>query len=428
MTQESVFEELSRRGFVQQLTDEEPLRELLSKESVTFYIGFDPTADSLHVGHLMGVMAMVHMQRYGHRPIAVVGGGTAMVGDPSGKTEMRKMLPREQIIANTEKIKGQLARYLDFGAGKALLVDNYDWLGTLNYIDFLRDIGRHFSVNKMLTYETYKRRMETGLSFLEFNYQLLQAYDFYMLYKKYNCRLQMGGDDQWANILAGADLIRRLEGVNVFGHTFPLLTTADGRKMGKTEAGAVWLDAAKTPPYDYFQYWINIDDRDVKKCLAYFTLLPMDEIEAVRSLEGAQLNSVKTILAFEATRLTHGENAAHSALSAASAAFGAREIPTNLLPSSAVPRGIASSREDSIPCIDLPRALLQKVPLLVEVFGDFQVTSSRSEARRLIQQGGVYVNNRRVTDVNAGLSPESVQDGKIAVRIGKKKHIHFVVS
>jgi tyrosyl-tRNA synthetase len=423
----NVFDELRRRGFVQQLTDPEPMQELLKKESVTFYIGFDPTADSLHVGHLMGVMAMMHMQRFGHRPIAVVGGGTAMVGDPTGKTEMRKMLTRQQIIANTEKIKAQLARYLDFSEGKALLIDNYEWLGKLNYIDFLRDIGRHFSVNKMLTYETYKRRMETGLSFLEFNYQLLQSYDFYMLYKSYNCRLQMGGDDQWANILAGTDLIRRMTGGNAFGHTFPLLATSDGKKMGKTEAGALWLDAEKTSPYDYFQFWVNIDDCDVTKCLSFFTLLPMTEIDAVNSLQGAELNVVKSILAFETTRLTHGEEASKSALSASTSAFGAREIPPDFLPSCTIPRGTIAIGEEAIPHIELIKSVLEKAPLLVEVFGDFHLTTSRSEARRLVQQGGIYLNGERVVDVNAVLSPLNIQDGKIAVRIGKKKHFNFII-
>lgn len=409
------------------MTDPEPIKELLGNESVTFYIGFDPTADSLHVGHLMGVMAMVQMQRFGHRPIAVVGGGTAMVGDPTGKTEMRKMLTRQQIVANTEKIKAQLERYLDFGEGKALLIDNYDWLGKLNYIDFLRDIGRHFSVNKMLTYETYKRRMETGLSFLEFNYQLLQAYDFYMLNKKYSCRLQMGGDDQWANILAGADLIRRLDGCNAYGHTFPLLTTVDGKKMGKTEVGALWLDAEKTSPYDYFQYWVNIDDRDVYKCLCFFTLLPMSEIEPVNSMEGAELNVVKTILAFEATQFTHGEEAAKASLSAATAAFGAREIAHDLLPSCTIPRGTAAIGAGSIPHVELSILILEKAPLLVEVLGDFQLTASRSEARRLIQQGGVYLNGERVVDVNAVLSLLNIQNNQITLRIGKKKYFNFVI-
>lgn len=427
MNRANVFDELQRRGFVQQLTDPEELRELLGREAVTFYIGFDPTADSLHVGHLMGIMAMIHMQRYGHRPIAIVGGGTAMVGDPSGKTEMRKMLSREQIVENTQKIKAQLMRYLDFSEGKALLVDNYEWLGNLNYLEFLRDIGRHFSVNKMLSYETYKRRLETGLSFLEFNYQLLQAYDFYMLYKRYNCRLQMGGDDQWANILAGTDLIRRLEGVNVYGHTFPLLTTADGKKMGKTEAGALWLDPQKTPPYDYFQYWVNIDDRDVYKCLAYFTLLPMNEIERVEAMQGAELNAAKRILAYEATKLTHGEETAKSALAAAVAAFGAVEIPEDLLPSSTIPRGVDLSSEASIPHAEISRSLLESRPLLVDVLVTFQLTSSKSEGRRLIDQGGIYLNGDKVSDRDAVLSVEHVRDNKISLRLGKKKHFNLIV-
>ena len=346
---ENVFDVMEKRGFVQQVTDPGPLQELFAKESVSFYIGFDPTADSLHAGHLMAIMGMMHMQKNGHRPIAIVGGGTAMVGDPSGKTEMRKMLTREQIKQNSEKIKQQLARYLDFSDGKAIMVDNYDWLGKLNYIEFLRDIGKHFSVNRMLTFETYKRRMETGLSFLEFNYQLLQSYDFYMLYKKYGCRLQMGGDDQWANILAGADLIRRIEAVDAFGLTFPLLTTASGNKMGKTESGALWLDENRTSPYDYFQYWVNVDDRDVAKFLSYFTLLPIEEIKKVEQLEGSALNSAKTILAFEATLLTHGEDNAKNALSASAAAFGQREITADLLPSSKIPRGKIEMSEQDIP-------------------------------------------------------------------------------
>lgn len=427
MNSGNVFDELKRRGFAAQTTDPEPLYELLGKESVTFYIGFDPTADSLHVGHLMGVMAMSHMQKFGHRPIAIVGGGTAMVGDPSGKTEMRKMMTRETIVENTAKIKAQLSRYIDFDDDKAILVDNYDWLGSLNYIEFLRDVGRHFSVNKMLTYETYKRRMETGLSFLEFNYQLLQSYDFYMLWKKYDCKLQMGGDDQWANILAGADLIRRMEGGDAYGHTFPLITTASGQKMGKTEAGALWLDPEKTSPYDYFQYWVNVDDRDVVKCLSFFTFLPMDEIEPIKNIEGAQLNTVKTILAYEATRLTHGENAAKESLTAAMAAFGGREISADLLPSCSIPRGTVQASEKSIPSVDVPRSVFEASPKVTEILGDYKLTGSRGEARRLIQQGGVSVNDERVTDIDAVISTSDLVDGKVAIRIGKKKHFHLLV-
>jgi tyrosyl-tRNA synthetase len=423
----NVIDELKRRGFAAQTTDPEPMAELLGKESVSFYIGFDPTADSLHVGHLMGVMVMTFMQKYGHRPIAIVGGGTAMVGDPSGKTEMRKMMTREQIVENTVNIKKQLSRYLDFGEDKAILIDNYDWLGSLNYIEFLRDVGRHFSVNKMLTYETYKRRMETGLSFLEFNYQLLQSYDFYMLYKNYDCKLQMGGDDQWANILAGADLVRRMDGGDVYGHTFPLITTATGQKMGKTESGAVWLDAEKTSPYDYYQFWINVDDRDVTKFLSFFTFLPMDEIDAIKELEGTQFNIAKTVLAYEATKMTHGKDAAQQALKASMAAFGARQIPADFLPSSSIPRGVVVVSDETIPSIQLEKLVIEKQSKVTEVFGDYKLTGSRGEARRLIQQGGVYVNNERVADIDAVFSESDVVDGRIAVRIGKKKHYYLLV-
>lgn len=428
MAAENVYDELIRRGFAAQTTDPEPLRELLGRESVTFYIGFDPTADSLHVGHLMGVMAMSVMQKYGHRPIAIVGGGTAMVGDPSGKTEMRKMLTREQIVANTVNIKKQLSRFIDFDKEKALLIDNFEWLGSLNYIKFLRDVGRHFSVNKMLTFETYKRRLETGLSFLEFNYQLLQSYDFYMLHKDYGCKLQMGGDDQWANILAGADLIRRMDGADVYGHTFPLITTATGQKMGKTESGAVWLDAEKTSPYDYFQYWVNVDDRDVAKFFAFFTLLPMDEIDAIKNIKDAQFNIAKTVLAYEATRLTHGKEAALNALKAATAAFGSRQIPEDFLPSSTIPRGAILASDETIPSIEIERLIIERQPRLAEILGDHGLTSSRGEARRLIKQGGVYLNNERVSDVDSILSVDDIVDGRIAVRIGKKKHYYLALS
>ena len=349
MFKNDVYAELNRRGFIQQITEPEKLQELLQAGPVTYYVGIDPTADSLHVGHLMAIMGMVQMQRHGHRPIAIIGSGTAMVGDPTGKTEMRRMLSREQIVANSRKIKTQLERYLDFSDGKALMVDNYDWLGTLNYIDFLRDIGRYFSVNRMLTYEAYKQRLERGLSFIEFNYQLLQAYDFLMLYKRYGCKLQMGGDDQWANILAGVDLIRRIEEQDAFCLTFPLLTTAGGQKMGKTVSGAVWLDADKFSPYDYYQYWVNSDDRDVARFLAFFTLLPMEEIEAVKRMQGSGLNAAKAILAFEATKLTHGEAAAQEALAAASAAFGGRALPADLLASSTAPRGQVKGDEAAVP-------------------------------------------------------------------------------
>ncbi|HPG39583.1 MAG TPA: tyrosine--tRNA ligase [bacterium] len=427
MKSRNVIDELKRRGFVQQETDPEKLYELLGNESVTFYVGIDPTADSLHAGHLLPVMGMAIMQRYGHRPIAIVGGGTAMVGDPSGKTEMRKMLTREQIVENSRKIKLQLARYLDFSADKALLVDNYEWLGKLNYIDFLRDIGRHFSVNKMLTYETYKRRMETGLSFLEFNYQLLQAYDFYMLYKNYNCRLQMGGDDQWANILAGADLIRRIEGADAYGHTFPLLTTATGAKMGKTEAGALWLDPEKTSPYDYYQYWVNVDDRDVKRFLLLYTLLPAEEIEELGDLHDREYNIAKTILAWEATQLTHGRQAAQEAMSAAMAAFGKREIPESFIPSSTVPRAALQIDDTNVPGGEISSSELAGGIQLVELMQRFDLVKSRSEARRLIHQGGVNINNERIQDSEQMIDGRSTNQGRIEIRLGKKKYFYINV-
>lgn len=418
--------ELERRGFIQQITEPEPLAELLQTGPVPFYVGFDPTADSLHAGSLIPIMGMAQMQRFGHKPIAIVGGGTTMVGDPSGKTEMRKMLSREQIAANGEKIKQQLSRYLDFSDGKAILVDNYDWLGELKYIEFLRDIGRHFSVNRMLTYEAYKIRMEKGLSFLEFNYQLLQAYDFLMLYQRHGCRLQMGGDDQWANILAGTDLIRRVEGVDAYGLTFPLLVTATGHKMGKTESGALWLDAEKTSPYDYYQYWVNVDDQDVKRFLAFFTLLPMEEIEKAGELQGADLNAAKAILAFEATRLTHGEEAARESLRGASAAFGGRTIPAELLPSSSIPRS-GGADTASMPSSQMAVSELAAEPRLVDLLAALALVDSKSEARRLIQGGGIYVNNQRVDDANFVLTADLVQDGRIVLRLGKKRYHQLVI-
>jgi tyrosyl-tRNA synthetase len=424
----NVYQELTDRGFIQQVTEPEKLQALLEAGPVTYYVGIDPTADSLHVGHLMAIMGMVQMQRFGHRPIAIIGSGTAMVGDPTGKTEMRKMLTREQIVANSQKIKTQLARYLDFSEGKALMVDNYDWLGTLNYIDFLRDIGRYFSVNRMLTYEAYKVRLERGLSFIEFNYQLLQAYDFLMLYKKYGCRLQMGGDDQWANILAGIDLIRRIEEQEAFCLTFPLLTTATGQKMGKTESGAVWLDAEKFSPYEYYQFWVNADDRDVAKFLSFFTVLAIEEIEPVKNLQGAELNAAKTVLAYEATKLTHGEEAAQEALRSSRAAFGRRIIPADLLPSSTIPRASLQSEQSDIPGTDFSKAELAKSPRLLEVLEQLKLVDSKSEARRLIQQGGLHMNQERVTDIACVLGPQHVCEGRILFRLGKKKYhqLHIV--
>ena len=308
----NAYDVLSERGFIKQVTHE-GLREMLEKEKVTFYIGFDPTADSLHVGHFVALMAMAHMQRAGHRPVALIGGGTCMIGDPSGKTDMRKMMSIEQIDENANKFKKQIGKFLDFSDGKALMVNNADWLRGLNYIEFLREVGAHFSVNRMLTAECYKRRMEKGLTFLEFNYMLMQAYDFLELNREYGCTLQMGGDDQWSNILAGADLIRRKEQKAAFGMTFTLLLKSDGKKMGKTESGALWLDPEKTSPYEFYQYWRNVDDADVEKCLALLTFLPMDEVHRLGSLKDEKINEAKEVLAYELTSMIHGKDEADKA-------------------------------------------------------------------------------------------------------------------
>ncbi|MDD5100917.1 MAG: tyrosine--tRNA ligase, partial [Syntrophales bacterium] len=308
----SVYDVLLERGFVEQITDEPQIRKLLERQSVTCYIGFDPTATSLHIGSLVPIMALAHMQRHGHRPIALVGGGTGLIGDPSGKTEMRQILTREQIDINADCLKRQLSRYIDFSAGKggSLLLNNADWLTKLNYIEFLRDIGRHFSVNRMLAAESYRIRLEKGLNFIEFNYMLLQAYDFLHLFRQYDCLLQMGGNDQWGNMVAGIDLIRRIEEKATYGMTFPLMTTSQGHKMGKTEKGTVWLDSQLTSPYEYYQYWINTEDADVGRFLALFTFLPMGEISVVKRLTDSRLNMAKAVLAFEATKIAHGEDAA----------------------------------------------------------------------------------------------------------------------
>ena len=405
------YDELRERGFVQQVTDEEGLKELLSSPPAVGYIGFDPTADSLHVGSLMPIMALLHMQRHGHKPIVVLGGGTAMVGDPSGKTEMRKMLSREQIVANAERIREQIGRYVDFSGGRAIVVDNYEWLGDLNYIEFLRDIGRHFSVNRMLAAEAYRIRMETGLSFLEFNYQVLQAYDFLVLYRRYGCRLQMGGDDQWGNIVAGIDLIRRLEAVEAYGLTFPLITTASGQKMGKTAKGAIWLDPDKTSPYEFYQYWINVDDRDVERFLAYFTLLPMDEVKRLGSLQGEKIRQAKEVLAYEVTKLAHGEEEAKKARDASRAAFGGGAGDVSAIPTSEIS---ARELEEGVPLVDL--------------FVRSGLVKSKSEARRLIQQGGAYVNGVRQTDLEAVVKLEHVRDGELMLRAGKKRYHRVVVN
>jgi tyrosyl-tRNA synthetase len=419
-----VYDVFRERGFIEQITDEPQIRELLDQKSITCYIGFDPTATSLHIGSLVPIMSLAHMQRHGHRPIALVGGGTALIGDPSGKTEMRQILTREQIDRNAGCLQKQLARYLEFGDGKAVLLNNADWLTRLNYIEFLRDIGRHFSVNRMLTAESYRIRLETGLNFIEFNYMLLQAYDFLYLFKNYGCQMQMGGNDQWGNMVAGIDLIRRIKGNTTYSMTFPLITTSQGHKMGKTEKGTVWLDAELTSPYEYYQYWINTEDADVGRFLALFTFLPMEEINKVKTLKDARLNMAKAVLAFEATKITHGQEAAVAAWKASAEAFGVRPFENGFFPSSTMPRSAEELGTAAIPSIEKSReALVQGIPAF-ELFQDAGLCSSRGEARRLIAQGGGYVNDRQIEafDERIGLADLNGK-GEIRLRKGKKRYV-----
>lgn len=403
----SVLDILKERGFVQQLTHEDEIAELLAKEKITFYIGFDPTADSLHVGHFLGMMVMAHMQRAGHRPVCLIGGGTAMVGDPSGKTDMRKMLTQEDINHNGELFKKQMQRFIDFSEGRALMPNNADWLLKLNYVEFLRDIGVHFSVNRMLTADCFKQRMEKGLSFLEFNYMLMQAYDFLELSRQCDCVMQMGGDDQWSNIIAGVDLIRRKESKPAFGLTFTLLATSDGRKMGKTEKGALWLDAQKTSPYDFYQYWRNIDDADVEKCLALLTFLPMDEVRRLGALKDKEINIAKKTLALEVTKLIHGEEEAEKARQAAEALFG------------------GAGALDNAPTVAItPAALGTK---LLDVLAATGIIASKSEGRRLIDQGGLYLGDTKVTDPDFLLTADLFDNSSLLIRKGKKNYHRIVI-
>jgi len=402
----SVYDVFKERGFLDQVTDEAALRELLRERKVTCYIGFDPTASSFHVGSLVPIMSLAHMQRQGHRPIALVGGGTGLVGDPSGKDEMRQILTYEEINKNAEMQKKQFAQFLDFSEDRALLLNNADWLTKLNYIDFLRDIGIHFSVNRMLAAESVRIRLETGLSFIEFNYQLLQAYDFWYQYKHYDCLIQMGGSDQWGNIVAGIDLIRRLEGKQAYGMTFPLIMTADGRKMGKTERGAVWLDPGRTSPYDYYQFWINTDDRDVRRFLALFTFLPMKEVEEYGRMRAADLRKGKEVLAFEATKIVHGEEEAKKARAASRALFQK-----------------GGEEEDSIPTTYLEKERLLKGIPIFKLFELSSLCTSGSEARRLIEHGGGYLNDEKLQayDLMVTLNDFDEKEG-ILLRSGKKKY------
>lgn len=405
----NAYDILLERGFVEQVSEEERLRQLLSETTITCYVGYDPTAASLHVGNLLSIMMLGHLQRAGHRPIALLGGGTAMIGDPSGRAELRKMLTREQIVDNGRRIQQQFSRVLDFGTGGALLIDNADWLLELNYVEFLREIGRHFSVNRMLAAEAYKIRLETGLSFLEFNYQLLQAYDFLMLYRRHGCRLQMGGNDQWGNILAGVELIRRVEGQEAFALTAPLLTTAGGQKMGKTAAGAVWLDPELMPPFDFYQYWINVDDRDVVRLLQLYTFLPLSEISRFRQVQGAELREAKSLLAFEVTKLIHGEAAARNAREAALALFS------------------ESGDGAGAPQVVMNSGLFKEGIGIVDLFHAAGLASSKSEARRLIQQGGAYVNRRRIESIEERVGLSDFEEGELLLRAGKKRYQRVVI-
>ena len=419
----NIYDTLRERGFIEQVTDDEKIFDLLETEKITCYIGFDPTATSLHIGSLIPIMALAHMQQHGHTPIALVGGGTALIGDPSGKTEMRKVLTRDHVDENVEFIKRQLSRYLDFDGGKALLLNNADWLTGLNYIEFLRDIGRHFSVNRMLAAESYKMRLETGLSFIEFNYMLLQSYDFYYLSRYYNCLVQMGGNDQWGNIVAGIDLTRRLEGKTVYGITFPLITTSSGHKMGKTEKGTVWLDAELTSPYEYFQYWINVEDRDVERFLALFTFLPTEEIHIVPELVDAELNKAKTVLAFEATKVTHGEEEALAAWKASASAFNLKPVDASILPSSTIPRVQVAQDLSAMSAIIKALDDLEKGISAIDLFCESDLCSSKGEARRLITQGGAYVNGEKVSSIEETVGSNQLNEvGEIHLRKGKKKY------
>ena len=420
----NVLDILQERGFLDQTTHDQELRDCLDKENVTCYIGFDPTAASLHVGSLVPIMSLAHMQRQGHRPIALVGGGTGMVGDPSGKTEMRKLLTLEALEHNAAGIKKQLSHFLDFTKDKALMLNNVDWLAELKYIPFLRDIGRHFSVNRMIKAESYKIRLdsEEGLTFIEFNYMVLQAYDFLELFKNYDCKIQMGGSDQWGNIVAGVELIRRVEQGAAFGITFSLITTSSGEKMGKTAKGAVWLDAEKTSPYEYYQFWINTDDRDVSRFLALFTFLPMDEIRLIEKLSGADLNSAKAVLAFEATRLAHGNQEAVDACKAAASMFGTRNVPANILPASTIPRGDLGADDESVPSSFLDVATLKAGIPAFKLFHQVGLANSGGAARRLIEQGGAYINSHRVESFDYLVSDTDLDDQQtIVLRSGKKR-------
>ena len=406
----TLYDELVARGLIAQVTDEEEIKDLINNGKATFYIGFDPTADSLHVGHFMALCLMKRLQMAGNKPIALIGGGTAMIGDPSGRTDMRQMMTPETIQHNCDCFKKQMSRFIDFSEGKALMVNNADWLMDLNYIDVLREVGAHFSVNRMLTAECYKQRMEKGLSFLEFNYMIMQSYDFYTLYQKYGCNMEFGGDDQWSNMLGGTELIRRKLGKDAYAMTINLLLNSEGKKMGKTQSGAVWLDPEKTSPFDFFQYWRNVADSDVLKCIRMLTFLPLEEIDAMESWEGAQLNQAKEILAFELTKLVHGEEEASKAREASHALFAgggdSAHMPTVELSSA-----------------DFADGDMDILSLLVKT----ELAPSRSNARRAVEQGGVSVADEKVTDIKTAYNADSFGADGLVVKRGKKKFVKVVV-
>ena len=399
----TMFEELKARGLLAQTTNEEKIKELLEQEKVTFYIGFDPTADSLHVGHFVPIILMAHMQRAGHLPIALFGGGTGLVGDPSGKSDMRKMMTKETIDHNIACFKKQMSHLIDFSEGKAMMVNNDQWLCNLNYIQFIREVGVHFSVNRMLAAECYKQRMEKGLSFFELNYMIMQSYDFLVLNRKYGCQMQLGGDDQWSNMIGGVELIRRMDGKEAYAMTVNLLTTSEGKKMGKTEKGALWLDPEKTSPYEFYQYWRNVDDADVIKCLKMLTFLPLEQIAELEKLEGSELNRAKEILAFEVTALIHGKEEAEKAQNAAKALFGSGNDISNM-PSTT----LASS--------DMPEEGINIMDLLLRT----GLAPSKGEARRLVNQGGVSVDDRKITDFSENILSDAFEKGYIILKKGKK--------
>lgn len=403
----NVLDTLIERGYIKQYTHEEEIRKLLQEKKITFYIGIDPTADSLHVGHFVTLMLMAHMQRAGHRPIVLMGGGTAMVGDPSGKTDMRKMLTREEIDRNVECIKKQVSKFIDFSDERAILANNADWLMNLNYVEFLREVGVHFSVNKMLTAECFKQRMEKGLSFLEFNYMLMQGYDFFELNKKYDCVMELGGDDQWSNMIAGVELVRRKANKQAYAMTCALLTNSEGKKMGKTEKGALWLDPEKTSPYDFYQYWRNVNDSDVGKCLAMLTFLPMDEVRKLSALKDKEINNAKRVLAYEITKLIHGEEEAKKAEEASEALFG------------------AGGAMDNVPMVSISSDMSTSSILDVLVYT--KILPSKGEGRRLIEQGGLSINDVRVEDFNRALAKEDFESGFALIKRGKKKFYKLII-